>query len=96
MKHYIIVKYKDEVSEADRSRIAGEAEALFKDLVGKYDIRGVDVYKNCTPRPNRYDLMICVDMPASSLALYDESSEHKEWKADYGRYIANKAIFDCE
>ena len=35
-------------------------------------------------------------MNKESLPLYDECECHKEWKEQYGKYIAKKAIFDYE
>ena len=96
MKHYILAKYREEVSAAEKDRIALEAGELFSRLVGKWGICGVELRKNCIARSNRYDLMIIIDMPKEALELYDGSPEHKLWIEKYGSYLLSKAIFDAE
>ena len=96
MKHCIIVKFKDTLSEDEKSRIEKEAGDLFGSLLSQHGITAVNVYRNCIRQANRSDLMIVLDMPASSLPAYAESPEHKRWKAEYGASIESKAIFDYE
>ena len=94
MKHYIICKYNETVT--DKESIYEEAKALFSQLVGSEGIKKVEVFKNCTEISNRYDLMIVIDMDKSSLSYYNESSVHKFWKENYSKFLASKAIFDHE
>lgn len=51
---------------------------------------------NCIDRPNRYDLMITIDMDEEALAAYDASDPHHEWKETFGDLIEKKAIFDYQ
>ena len=94
MKHHIIVKFNDTVT--DKGRIAREALALFSELKGKNGIHDVQVKMNCITRENRYDMMIIVDMDKDALCFYDDSDQHKKWKKEYACYILSKAIFDSE
>ena len=54
------------------------------------------VRENVTPRENRYDLMIVLDMDDDALPIWDKSSLHQKWKAEFGSRIEKKCIFDCE
>ena len=47
-------------------------------------------------RPNRYDLLIRIDMEKETLPVYDDSEPHHVWKRDYACYLEKKAIFDYE
>ena len=40
--------------------------------------------------------MIKMDLSKEALKVFDNSEIHKRWKEEYGTYIANKTIFDCE
>ena len=57
-------------------------------------IEHVTIKENITPRDNRYDLMIILDMSDDALQTWDDSSLHKQWKAEYSDLIEQKAIFD--
>lgn len=94
MKHHIICKFNETVT--DKNKISDEAEALFKKLEGENGIHTVSVFRNCTDKPNRFDLMIIIDMDKNVLSEYNESAVHKYWKANYSQYLESKAIFDCE
>ncbi len=94
MKHHIIVKFNETVT--DKSRIGNEALALFSELKGMNGIHDVQIKMNCIARENRYDMMIIIDMDKDSLPFYDGSDQHKKWKKEYACYILNKAIFDSE
>lgn len=94
MKHHIIVKYNQK---------AGEREGLLQDIMAHFErvkeIEGVSAVSVCTSvidRPNRYDLMIVIDMSKESLPLFDASEVHQLWKENYAEYIEQKAIFDCD
>lgn len=93
MKHYIIVKF-------DKSVDANEMVSQIRELFHKaLDINGVDkveIYVSNIDLPNRHDLMIKMSLSQIALELFDNSEVHKKWKSDYGRYIIQKTIFDCE
>ena len=44
---------------------------------------------------NRHDLMIEMQLSRKALETFDNSEIHKCWKEQYGKYILNKVIFDC-
>lgn len=46
--------------------------------------------------PNRYDLMIKMDLSKNALREFDDGEIHKEWKEKFRKYITSKTIFDCE
>ena len=94
MKHHIIVKWNESI--ADKRGSAEKVRELFASSTDIEGVKGVDVYENCIDRPNRYDIMIVLDMDRTALAVWDESVIHKTWKAEWGEKIAQKAIFDCE
>ena len=94
MKHHIIVKYNELVT--DKAALAGEIERLFAPCTGLDGIHGFELFRSCVDRSNRFDLMIVLDMDASALPVWDASEVHNKWKSEYGRFIAAKAIFDCE
>lgn len=93
MKHYIIVKFRE---GTDAAALAGPVQAIFSETLAIPGVHGVQVRLSCTDRPNRYDLMIEMDMDREALAAYDASEPHLRWKKEYGDRIAAKAIFDCE
>ena len=47
-------------------------------------VHTVNIYENVTPRPNRHDLMIEMEMDPEALPVYDASAAHQEWKANTG------------
>ena len=94
MKHHILVKYNETVT--DKAALLKQIGALYekaKDIPG---IRGVTLLPNCVDRPNRYDLMIVLDMDREALTAWDESEVHRQWKSRFGGCLSAKAIFDCE
>lgn len=94
MKHCIIVKFNDDV--VDKAALIGEIRAVFAAEAVPTGVEGYSFVENCIARPNRYDLTIVVQMPMEALPTWDASAIHKRWKSEFGRYIAAKAIFDCE
>lgn len=94
MKHCIISKFNDSVS--DKAALIDSVKALFAAEPKPEWVRGYEFIANCIDRPNRYDLMIAIDMPADALSNWDASTLHKRWKAEFGDYLAAKAIFDYE
>ena len=94
MKHYIIAKYNDSVS--DREAVTGAVKALFSSEGSIPGVHGCEIHTNCTDRSTRYDLMIVVDMEKSALEAWDASALHHQWKERFGSLLASKVIFDCE
>lgn len=94
MKHHIIVKFAENV--ADKHALVGEIRAMFDGETKPEGVEGYSFIENCIDRPNRYDLMIIVHLPREALGAWDASAVHKRWKSDFGGYVAQKAIFDCE
>lgn len=92
MKHYIIIKWNKEVT--DKALIAGKVRELYSSAVDIHGVEHVTIKENITPRDNRFDLMIVIDMAEDALQNWDESSLHKQWKSEYSPLIEKKAIFD--
>jgi len=99
MKHLIIVKFKENVwdreTEASRKMLA-DIRGIFDQTKQIEGVHTVNIYQNVTPRPNRHDLMIEMEMDPEALPVYDDSAAHQEWKVKYGEYIQTKTIFDYE
>ena len=93
MKHHILVKF---VEGADAAPLLEPIRAVFAPLLELPGVHGLELKPSCVDRPNRYDLMIVLDMDPEALPVYDASEPHKRWKREYGELIAKKAIFDCE
>lgn len=94
MLHHILVKYTDDVT--DKQALIPEIEQLFAPLTEVEGIHGVKVCPNVVDRPNRYDVMIVINLEPEALAAYDQSEPHHRWKEEYGHLMAKKAIFDCD
>ncbi len=94
MKHYIIVKFNDQVS--DKVGIVEDIIKLFDEAKKIDGITSVEVHVSNMDLPNRHDLMIWMDLTPEALKTFDNSEIHKQWKSQYGRYILNKTIFDCD
>lgn len=93
MKHHIIVKWKDTI---DKQELSQKVRKLYEEAVQIPGIHNVTIKDNIISRPNRYDLMIALDMDENALVTWDDSELHKKWKAEYGSLIESKCIFDCE
>lgn len=93
MLHRIIVKYTTSVT--DRDAFAGEVLELFKSTEQIPGIHEVRVIPGLPLAPNRYDLMIEIEMEKDALEAYNDSPAHLTWKRDYARFVESKAIFDC-
>ncbi len=93
MKHHILVKFTE---GTDVSALVEHVRAIFTETLSIPGIHGLEIKTNCIDRPNRYDMMIVLDMDPSALPAYDVSEPHRRWKAEYGIITAKKAIFDCE
>lgn len=93
MKHYIIAKLKEGV---DKYALVDPVTEIFKKTLAIPGIHGVKVKPCCIDRPNRYDLMIEIEMDKEALPAYDASEPHHQWKEQYGDLLVAKTIFDSE
>ena len=94
MKHCILVKWNTLV--LDKQAMLPEIKFIFGKLLDLNGIHDVKIYENVVNRPNRYDLLICIEMDKDFLLVYDDSEPHHEWKEKYSKFVENKAIFDFE
>lgn len=93
MRHYIIVKFEDSVKVHD---ILDPIKQLFHQSIKIDGVDKVEVHISNSKLPNRHDLMIEMLVTPEGLTNFDHSEIHKEWKAEYGKYIVSKTIFDCD
>ena len=93
MKHYIIVKFAD---GTNYRALEKPVRGMFEQTLSIPGIRGVDVRLSNSDRPNRYDMMIVMDMEKDALPAYDVSEPHLRWKSEYGGLVTGKTIFDCD
>ena len=93
MKHYIIIKVND---PAALPGLAAKAEEIFPKTLSIPGVEAVEVHRSCSDIPNRFDLMIIIDMQPEALPVYDVSKAHQEWRRICDPLLENKAIFDCE
>ena len=96
MKHCILVKYNADRDAAKKEKLFSEIKEVFSGLSAIEGIHGVEVIPNAVDRPNRYDLLIRIDMEKETLPVYDDSEPHHIWKRDYACYLEKKAIFDYD
>lgn len=94
MLHNILVKWNDQVT--DKAATLAQVKALYAGATDIPGVCGVTFKPNVVDRPNRYDLLIQLDLPMDALPTWDASDLHKQWKADFGALIEKKAIFDCD
>ena len=94
MKHLIIAKYHDTVS--DKEEMFRRISELFSTWTEYPFIRGCQIIRNCIDRPNRYDVIIAVDLAPEDLPLWDGCELHRQWKAAFVEALQAKAIFDAE
>ena len=94
MKHYILGKWKPEVSE--KALLCDRIRKLFADADQIPGVHGASVYENCVDRENRYGIMIVMDMEREAISAWDASELHHRWKAMFGDLLEKKAIFDHE
>jgi hypothetical protein len=91
MRHFVIAKLKDGIDKMD---LIAPVTEIFEETLKIPGIHSVKVSPCCIDRPNRYDIMIEIEMDPEALPLYDKSAPHKEWKERYGGLLAAKTIFD--
>ena len=93
MLHHILVKWNPTV---EKQAAVQAVCALYAEATAISGVHRVDIRENVTPRENRYDLMIVLDMDDDALPIWDKSSLHQKWKIEFGSRIEKKCIFDCE
>ena len=93
MKHYIIIRTEE---KAAAPGLAAKAEEIFPRIMSIPGVHSVEVHRSCSDLPNRFDLMIIIDMEPEALPVYDASEAHQEWKKICDSQLGYKAIFDCE
>ena len=93
MKHYIIVKFNENV---EKEKLRNPINELFQKALNIKEIVKVDIYESNMDLPNRYDLMIKMDLSKKALEEFDNGEIHKEWKESFEKYIMSKTIFDCD
>ncbi|MCI2047331.1 MAG: Dabb family protein [Faecalibacterium sp.] len=95
MRHCILVKFNEAVT--DKTALCAEIERFWaKSTAEMAEVESVVCRRNVVARPNRYDLLIRLEIAPEKLAAYDASAQHAAWKAQYGKLLAQKAIFDYE
>ena len=92
MKHYIIVKFRE---ECNKNELTQPIRELFQGVLDVPGVYSVQVKPNCVDRSNRYDLMIEIGMDPEALERYDACRTHHEWKQKYVELLQSKTIFDC-
>lgn len=80
----------------DKKELLEPVEELFRETLVIPGIHDVKVKPCVVNRPNRYDIMIEIDMDPEALEEYDRSEPHLRWKEQYGHLIRKKTIFDSE
>lgn len=93
MRHYIILKFKAEYDHAGHTE---EISGLFYKTMEIEGVSSVRLYVSNSDLSNRYDMMIEMNLTKRALKAFDACWIHKKWKDDYGRYLADKVIFDCD
>ena len=93
MKHYIVVKFKEGF---DYSKHIDRISDLFNEAKNINGVEKTDIYTSNSDLKNRYDLMIVMDLDKKALNDFDNSDIHQRWKDEFGAYIVNKTIFDCD
>ena len=78
MKHLIIVKFKDNIwnrEDAASREMLADIKKIFNRTKQIEGVHTVNIYENVTPRPNRHDLMIEMEMDPEALPVYDASAD---------------------
>ena len=92
MKHYIIVKFKE---EADQKELVPRIRELFESAGQIAGGRKAQVYSSAYQLASRYDLMVCIDLKKGGLNNLVESDLYQSWKEEYSPYIEKETIFDA-
>ncbi len=93
MKHYIIAKF---VEGTDVASLISPVTDIFEGTLQVPGVHGVRVKPCCIARPNRYDIMIEIEMDKEALEAYGQGEAHKTWKQEYGALLQAKTICDSE
>ncbi len=93
MKHYIIVKFKNNYNYKYE---INNIKNLFDEAKKIDGIEEITIKSSNSNRENRFDLMIEMELTFDGLQSFDNSSINNDWKNNYGKYIENKTIFDCD
>ena len=93
MKHFIIVKFAESVKIHE---LVEPIKDLFNKSLNIKGVTNVEVSMSNRNLPNRHDLMIKMELNPSALTEFDNSEIHKQWKSEYGKFVINKTIFDCD
>ena len=93
MQHYIIVKFNENI---EKEEIINHIKELFKRTNQIKEIKKLEIFESNMNLPNRYDLMIKMELSQKALNEFDNSDIHKEWKEKFEKYIMSKTIFDCD
>ena len=96
MRHFITVKFRPGITSEEKESMYPDIAEIFDGTRSIDGIHDVILHKNCTPRDNRYDIMIEMVMEKEALDAYDGCRWHLLWKEKYGGLIEKKAIFDCD
>ena len=94
IKHHILVKWNSLVR--DKKSFLPDIQSIFNKLLIYKEVSNIKIIENVIERPNRFDLLIMIEMEKEFLPTYDLSESHHEWKEKYGKFMENKAIFDSE
>ena len=81
MKHFIIVKFTE---GTDYHALEKPVRGIFEQTLSIPGIHRVDIRLSNSDRPNRYDMMIVMDMEKDALPAYDLSEPHLRWKNRQG------------
>ena len=71
MKHLIIVKFKENIwnrEDAASREMLADIKKIFNRTKQIEGVHTVNIYENVTPRPNRHDLMIEMEMDRGGAA----------------------------
>ena len=93
MRHFSIVKFNDSVNTQS---LVKPIRKLFNQALEIVGVNKVEVYISNSNFTNRHDLMIEMQLTPMALEAFDNSIIHKTWKIEYGQYIKNKIIVDCD
>lgn len=93
IEHYIIVKFD---SKINYNNYLDSIKTLFNRTLDIKGVESIKIFTSCSDLINRHDIMIRMKVTPEGLKNFDNSDIHKEWKAEYGKYIVNKTIFDRE
>lgn len=94
MKHFIIVKWNEKVT--DKESFAKRAQEIYSASLSLPGVEEYRVIRSNSERQNRFDLMIEMTLSEEGLENYDRSEMHRQWKTEMGEFFEAKAIFDCE